>query len=268
MPAKAGIHAEAETRERQRRRRLRMDPGLRRGDGRAQYVMPAKAGIHPDSVPGKGLPSRNCRMDPDLLRGIIAADREAPLRMIHCSRYVLRIMQLPDFLRFTPVPLRAQHNGWAAALQLRFIVALARGASVDEAARTVGKTRQSAYDLRKKSGAESFAAAWDSALAFARTVDAAGGSRVPGEGVIETILVPRYYRGRLVGFVQREDLAGAMRLLGRLDRLAEKIGGGPDLRAAGERLEAFERLTELTVLTGIACEPVGLVNSGTACDAA
>ena len=160
-------------------------------------------------------------------------------------------MDMPQFLRFVPVPLRAQHNGWTPALQLRFIVALARGASVDEAVRALGKTRQSAYDLRKRTGAESFAAAWNSALAFARTADAAARSPAAGGGGIETILVPRYYRGRLVGFVQREDLAGAMRVLGRLDRLAEKLGDGADFHAASKRLEAFERLTRIDSIDGI-----------------
>ena len=152
-------------------------------------------------------------------------------------------MSLPEFLRFEPVSLRLQHNGWSPRLQLRFILALARGAGVDEAARALGKSRQSAYDLRKKPGAASFAAAWDAALAFSRSAAGAGRAAARGHCGIETILVPRYYRGRLVGFVQREDVAGAMRLLGRLDRLAERLDGAGGLRAAGERLEAFERLT-------------------------
>ena len=173
------------------------------------------------------------------------------LRMLYRSRYVLRIMEIPAFLRFTPVKLRAQHNAWTSALQLRFVVALARGASVGEAARALGKTRQSAYGLRTRRGAESFAAAWDSALACARTAGSAARSPGAGVGGIETILVPRYYRGRLVGFVQREDLAGAMRVLGRLDRLAEKLGDGTDLRVASERLEAFERLTRIDSIDGI-----------------
>ena len=100
-------------------------------------------------------------------------------------------MDLPAFLRFTPVKLGAQDNGWAPALQLRFVVALARGASVEEAARSLGKMRQSAYDLRKKPGFASFAAAWDSALAFSRTASAAGCSPAAGAGGIETWLTGR-----------------------------------------------------------------------------
>lgn len=152
-------------------------------------------------------------------------------------------MDEPDFLRFTPVPLRSQHNGWAPRLQLRFVIALARGASVEEAARSLGMSRQSAYRLRGKPGAESFAAAWDAALAFARTCARAGRHPASGFGGIDTILVPRTYRGRLVGFVQREDFTGVMRVLGRLDRLADRLADRADFRAAGEGLEAFQRLT-------------------------
>lgn len=149
---------------------------------------------------------------------------------------------VPPFLRFDPVPLRAQHNGWSAARQRRFIIALARGAGPGEAARALGKTRQSAYDLRKRKGAESFAAAWDEALAFAREVEAAGTSPAAGLAGIETLLVPRYYRGRLIGFVQREDVHGAMRLLGRLDQMTERLRAS-DFQVQQERMATFARLT-------------------------
>jgi hypothetical protein len=44
------------------------------------------------------------------------------------------------------------------------------------------------------------------------------------------LLVPRFYRGRLIGFVQREDLRGAMARLRRLDRLADRLGAPPGQR--------------------------------------
>ena len=77
-------------------------------------------------------------------------------------------MTVPPFLRFTAVPLKARHDGWTPELQLRFIVALARGHSIAAAARLVGKTRATAYALRQRPGAESFAATWDAALAHAK----------------------------------------------------------------------------------------------------
>lgn len=125
---------------------------------------------------------------------------------------------LPAFLRFAPVPVKARRDGWLPELQLRFVLALALGESVDEAARGLGRTRQGAYRLRERAGAEGFARAWDAAVEFAR--EAAGEAAAAGlpTGGIETILVPRYYRGRLVGYVQREDESGLMRTLGQLYR--------------------------------------------------
>jgi hypothetical protein len=150
-----------------------------------------------------------------------------------------RIMEMPEFLRFTAVPLRAQHNGFCPKQQVRFIVALARGAGVGEAARAIGMSRQTLYRIRDRPDAASFAAAWDEAISFARRAAAAGRVAGPGFSGIETLLVPRHYRGRLIGFVQREDVAGAMRLLGRLDRLAEKLAGDADLRSVSENFEDY-----------------------------
>ena len=146
---------------------------------------------------------------------------------------------LPDFLRFSPVPVKSRRDGWTAQLQLRFIVALARGAGVDEAARAVGRSRQSAYELRRRGGAEAFGRAWEAAVDFAREARAAGASRgFASSSGVEILLVPRYYRGRLIGFVQREDLSGVMARLGRLDRIAARLEaqhGPAALRAAIER---------------------------------
>jgi len=72
----------------------------------------------------------------------------------------------PRRLRFTPVPLKARHDGWNAARQRRFIEVLAATKSVTRACAAVGKSAATAYALRNRAGAESFAAAWDSALAF------------------------------------------------------------------------------------------------------
>jgi hypothetical protein len=128
------------------------------------------------------------------------------------------------FLRFRPVPVRARRDGWTPALQRRFILNLARGMGPAEAARRLGRSRQTAYALRVKAGAEAFAAAWDAAVEFARRAGAMPRPPLPTERGIETIWVPRYYRGRLVGFVAREDVRGAMRRLGQLDRIADALG--------------------------------------------
>ncbi|HZF93385.1 MAG TPA: hypothetical protein VEZ20_00785 [Allosphingosinicella sp.] len=89
----------------------------------------------------------------------------------------LKMDDLPGFLRFTPAPVKARRDGWGEEVQLRFILHLACGASVSAAARGVGRSRSTAYMLYAKAGAESFARAWDTALAFARVARMAAASR-------------------------------------------------------------------------------------------
>jgi len=73
---------------------------------------------------------------------------------------------------------KARRDGWTPELQVRFIVHLARGAAVMEAARRLGRTAQGVYKLRDRPGAESFAAAWDAACRFADEVR--GAPSLPG----------------------------------------------------------------------------------------
>jgi hypothetical protein len=72
--------------------------------------------------------------------------------------------------KFTPVPLRFRKDGWTPMRQADFLGALCEAWSVAAAARYVGMTRESAYRLREKPGAESFAAAWDAILAEPRRI--------------------------------------------------------------------------------------------------
>jgi hypothetical protein len=102
---------------------------------------------------------------------------------------------LPDF---TPVPLtRHRHDGWTPERQRGFIAALARTGVVAQAARSVGMSSASAYNLRRRPHAESFALAWDMvedevrncALAFVVDQAMYGSTR------------PRFYRGKFVGTI-------------------------------------------------------------------
>jgi len=128
-----------------------------------------------------------------------------------------------ELLQFTPVPSRARHDGWSADDQRQFIARLARGYAVDEAARSLGHTRQSVYALRGRKGAEEFAAAWIWAQRIGRDSYEARRCRpTPDFSPFESILVPRFYRGRLVGFVQRQDHMAALRALAELDRHEEE----------------------------------------------
>ena len=70
---------------------------------------------------------------------------------------------------FTPVALdRVRHDGWTPERQRLFLVALAALGTVDAAAQAVGMSRISAYNLKKRADAGSFADEWDRALGFGR----------------------------------------------------------------------------------------------------
>jgi len=151
-------------------------------------------------------------------------------------------MAIPAFLRFRAVPVRARRDGWTPRLQLRLILNLALGMGPGEAAARLGRSRQTAYALREKPGAEEFAAAWDAAVEFAHEARTAPRPLAFMQSGVETILVPRYYRGRLVGFVQREDLGAAMRRYAELERIAERIGSldDPDLPDFEDMLDRID----------------------------
>lgn len=101
-----------------------------------------------------------------------------------------------DPLRFTPVPLaRARHDGWSSDKQVCFIHALARLPSITAAARSVGMRARSAYRLRDRPGAESFARAWDEAVEIG--IDRARDTLI--DRAIDGIAVPIVRRGRIIG---------------------------------------------------------------------
>lgn len=73
-------------------------------------------------------------------------------------------------LAFTPVSAQRQRaDGWTSQTQANFIRALEAMGSVGKAARAVGMGRASAYRLRERPDAASFAAAWDRAISMGRT---------------------------------------------------------------------------------------------------
>lgn len=122
-----------------------------------------------------------------------------------------------DPLAFTPVPTARRHDGWAPERQADFIAQLARCGVVSAAARAVGMSPKLAYTLRKRPGADSFAAAWDRAAqeGTCRACDTAIDRALNG------VARPVFYRGRQVGErrVYRDALLiAAIRNLG--DRLS------------------------------------------------
>lgn len=111
---------------------------------------------------------------------------------------------------FTPVPLRARHDGWTPERQVGFIEALAETACVVQAAAAVGLSATAAYNLRRRPEAQAFRLAWDAALDMGvrRLADAALSRAVHGvarpvfyQG--EQIGERRYYDERLTQFILR-----------------------------------------------------------------
>ena len=82
---------------------------------------------------------------------------------------VADIVPAPTIPDFETAPTRNQHSGWTAERQRKFIEHLSLTGSVGEAAGIAGVSSRSAYRLRNKAGAESFARAWDAALSLCAT---------------------------------------------------------------------------------------------------
>lgn len=115
-----------------------------------------------------------------------------------------------DIPAFRPVPTRrARADGWTPVRQHDFIAALARCGDVARAARSVGMSMQSAYRLRKRPGAASFAAAWEAALDRASAEALAAAL----ERAIQGVMLVRTYRGRFIGTMHRYDDRDTIRAL-------------------------------------------------------
>lgn len=118
---------------------------------------------------------------------------------------------------FHPVPLRARADGWTPLRQAEFLGHLASTRSVSAAARAVGMARETAYRLRRRAGAEGFAAAWDAVMGAA-----APGRKVTPPDLFQRLssgtLRPVMRRGQVLGVVQKPDNAALLMLIARIDR--------------------------------------------------
>ena len=88
------------------------------------------------------------------------------LKVVEDVADIVPAPQIPDF---DPATTRKRHAGWTAERQRRFIERLALTGSAGQACAAAGVASSSAYRLRNRAGAESFARAWDAALVLATT---------------------------------------------------------------------------------------------------
>lgn len=135
-------------------------------------------------------------------------------------------------------PRTGRHNQWTRAKMVAFLRELAATQSVAAAARAVGMSRTSAYNLRNRLAGQPFALGWEVALecGMHALAHAVMDRAVNGEEV------PLYYHGELVGTTRRYDNRLAQWILenpwrvGRHQMAREYAAGGFD--ALLERIES------------------------------
>ncbi len=138
---------------------------------------------------------------------------------------------------FTPwLGERRRGSGWTAEAQLLFIAALTRLGCVAAAAAVAGRSVRSAYRLRDRPGAESFAAAWASAAVRGRSV----AQQVAIERAVHGTLVPQFRAGQFIGYrvAHNDRLLVAALGAGRTYPLDEERARLEDWEARLRRLEA------------------------------
>jgi hypothetical protein len=133
---------------------------------------------------------------------------------------------------FHPVPLRPRCDGWSVERQCEFLARLYLIGSVGAAAKAVGMSRNSAYRLRARAGAEDFAFAWDAVLTPPgtgrlsrakpnwRKVTNAELDRRMRTGLVQPVI----YRGKMVHIRRKADNSALLRLVRRLDAIEKRSG--------------------------------------------
>lgn len=145
------------------------------------------------------------------------------------KRYAPKIVRRARHRRvpaFLSVPLRARADGWTPKRQADFLGALAETGSVLDAARRVSMTRESAYRLRRKHGAESIAAAWDAAVGKVTQVSPKVTPEERVRRATGTLLKPHLYGGRHVATVEKVDNSALLAMVEQLERAARAVDGG------------------------------------------
>ncbi|MGL5838385.1 MAG: hypothetical protein ACRCY3_07790 [Sphingorhabdus sp.] len=112
--------------------------------------------------------------------------------------------------KFIPVPTaRNRHDGWTPERQRQFLQVLAVTGTVDSATNAVGMSRNSAYGLREREGAESFVRCWEEALSFGRQRQ----FDYAMECAINGVTTVRFRLGGIVDFEQGIDMRMMMKAL-------------------------------------------------------
>lgn len=148
-------------------------------------------------------------------------------------------------IEFEPAKLRPRHDGWTAERQIRFIQLLAATKCVDEAARRVGMSDTSAYELRDRPCGADFRRAWD--IALESQLDRVEHSAV--ERSINGVVRPIFYKGEKVGEYRHFDERLTMFLLrsrraGRYGKWIDQAGP-PEPECEAEEADRSVRLNDV-----------------------
>ena len=134
----------------------------------------------------------------------------------------------------TPTPTPAtRHDGWHRDLRVKFLEALAQTGNVQASAYFAQRSRQSAYDLKRRD--PDFARAWLAALVLAREEAQDKLQERAIEGVEEEI----FYHGEVVATRRRYDSRLLLAHLARLDKIAEQIPAQRGAARFGDMLDAI-----------------------------
>jgi hypothetical protein len=144
----------------------------------------------------------------------------------------LRAVPATDAPAPKPAAKPPRDNGWTLAKQAAFLRALSASHSVSEAARSVGKSRQSAYQLRSKLKGQPFDLAWE--VAFHHSYDVLAHTAL--ERALNGVEVPVFFQGEQVGAYRRFDERLTVALLSRFT-----MGGNPAFGRLGPMAERHAR---------------------------
>lgn len=204
----------------------------------------------------------------DLARAVSAAPQSAP--PVEIDDEAPAAPYDPAEYRWVPVRRKPRTNGWTEEKQRRFIETLADTGLVNVAARAVGMTRESAYQLRRAAHGAAFARAWDAArhhaggliedIAFERAIEGTEQEVLDANG--DVVAVRLVHDNRLLKYLlshlrpERYGSAWAQRAAPAppvAPELAESLRAmEPALPAPPERLLDAETLAEELELADIA----------------
>lgn len=117
------------------------------------------------------------------------------------SYYYCSKAELEQWGELKPPPRRFRHDGWTPDRIERFLEALRSTASIKDACRIVGMSRQSAYNLYNREDSAHIRKAWDEALRACTNVLATTAFDRAVNGTEEQV----YYKGEFVGWRDRYD---------------------------------------------------------------